>query len=169
MKTAIILCVCTLLVVTATVVARRHDRGGQQPGSEANLHADAGPRPHDRGPDPAEAAAVHAAAERAFQQRLIEEVRDPAWASAASASLRADLTRAAAAGKFDVKAVDCKRTMCAATIDWANYDSARESYAVLLNTPYELRCGRSVYIPEPEDRSAPYRATTYFFACEGRT
>ncbi|MBT9503343.1 MAG: hypothetical protein IV092_19025 [Burkholderiaceae bacterium] len=49
----------------------------------------------------------------ADHERLEQEPRDDAWATAAERLIRQELARHARAGDFDLVAVDCRQTLCA--------------------------------------------------------
>jgi hypothetical protein len=51
----------------------------------------------------------------------------------------------------------CKTTTCSAALEWPSYDEAMKSYDALLHGDFRANCARGILLPEPEDRTLPYR------------
>ena len=136
--------------------------------SRANVAADAAPsnistaRSSDPGlpPDPKAITALHAADAAKLAARLDLETVDPTWSSDEARGLAATLGVAAQAAGFDLVGVECKTTLCAATLGWPSYDSAKRGYGIVMHAG--AACVRSIFLPEPADTTGPYQATGYY-------
>lgn len=111
---------------------------------------------------PAEIDRDHRAHSEALASALAAEPRNDQWASKAEEALRRDLAGLADAGAaFTGPSVECKSTICAASLRWPNYRQALQGYTLPLEAIYELNCRRSIYLAPPEDPLAAYQATLY--------
>jgi len=120
-------------------------------------------------PDPESQAAARARLLRErdalYQQHAAQPV-DGSWAPEANQSLGGALHRLGAEGHFRVQGVDCRTTLCVATLEWPSYGEATANYARVLHEPYAVNCRRSILLPEPADRLRPYDGRLVF-DCEG--
>jgi hypothetical protein len=88
-----------------------------------------------------------------------------AWARRTEATLQANLEQMAATSKFRLQEVSCRTKGCLAAVEWNSYDLAFSNYGEIVTHGYQLPCGVSMMVPEPADRTAPYRAQA-FFSCD---
>lgn len=102
----------------------------------------------------------------ALEQAFSTEPRANSWAAPSESSFRRDLSaKIQSQAKIEAIAVldvTCKTSICAARLRWTNYDLAISTYERFIGTPYEVNCGRSVYLPAPAERATAYEATLYF-------
>jgi len=90
------------------------------------------------------------------------EVRDPVWAQRANAEFSEDLSALGGANHLRVESVECRSRTCFAYVNWPSFREANQSRSDLLHHDYRQNCSRLVYLPPPEDPSAPYRARIDF-------
>jgi hypothetical protein len=89
-----------------------------------------------------------------------EQPRDPRWARRATSALSSELAEADAAAGYRV--VDCRTSSCVATLEYPDFDTARDSYANALHRKYEVNCTRTVVLGEPQSAGAPFRVDVLF-------
>jgi hypothetical protein len=112
-----------------------------------------------------EEVAIEARAHQKWISRFEQERPDPAFAPSASRSLRADFDSLATGAKFRTVDVDCRTTMCAATLEWSSYADVRQSTNDIMGHGYDINCAKEIYFPPPDDIQKPYQATV-FLDCE---
>ncbi|WP_437963151.1 hypothetical protein WMF04_25780 [Sorangium sp. So ce260] len=94
---------------------------------------------------------------------------DAAWSTQAARSLQDGLHAVRGSSEsFDVVSVDCKTTLCVATLDWADHGHARGASTRVLHHHYEPNCGVELFTPDPEDPGARYRSRVVFDCTEAR-
>ena len=90
------------------------------------------------------------------------DVVDPVFAEDASASFAADFDEVLEHTDIEFLGVDCRSTSCTASIEWGSFGAAQQGFENLLHHDYEKNCSTEIYLPEPEDRDAPYEARVLF-------
>jgi hypothetical protein len=96
------------------------------------------------------------------------EAVDPAWSAKAVASLKPEMGSLAQAGGFVVGNLDCRTTLCRASIKWPNYPAAMAGYMGLLRHPFQLNCIREAYVPLAEGaKETDEYEGTMIFDCTG--
>ena len=144
-----------------TQVERRIERLGST--SDPVAPTVAPPSEPDSPPD-ADQAREHA--EQAWQDALDRHARadaDPEWARDAQVIFGEDIGDAVGDLSDQIE-LDCREDSCVASVRFASFQHATESFATLLQAPYRINCEVSVAVPEPEDPTAPY-ATRIRFVC----
>lgn len=101
--------------------------------------------------------------------RLNSEGSDPEWSPAAMTTFSGDLLATSTRGGFDIVSLDCRTTMCAATLQWATYADALSNYTRVLHSSYRENCAVALHVPEPEARGAKYQAKVYFDCEQSRS
>jgi hypothetical protein len=132
--------------------------------SSLSTHPSSASRP---APDPSR---LRASNEEDLRARAERHDREPhsEWSDGAAASLRSSLDEVSTPGDFSVVDVDCRTTICAASLAWPTYAAARSGYQTALTLGAEQGCGKFIYVPEPRDLQKPYEATLYL-DCAART
>ncbi|WP_437314935.1 hypothetical protein [Sorangium sp. So ce385] len=98
------------------------------------------------------------------------EPTDSAWSAQSARSIQEGLRAVRGdAAPFDVVSVDCKTTLCVATLDWADYDKTRAASSQVLHHVYEPNCGVEFFNPPPEQPEARYQSQVIFDCTEART
>src|SRR5580704_5136090 len=91
--------------------------------------------------DPGEPASADRLAKGREQQQQIDgelhgrcdgEQPDPKWARGAAATIRETLGERARRGSFAIGEVNCKTTMCMASVSWPSYAAAHQEFRSLL-------------------------------------
>jgi hypothetical protein len=103
------------------------------------------PVEHSAPPDPVAFRRSEVEQEHVLAQRVAVEGRDGAWASASEASIRKTLDELASGQPFRVADVDCRTTMCAARLDWPNYEAARGGGFALVGAIFQPSCGHAMF------------------------
>ena len=101
----------------------------------------------------------------ALLKRYSDEGTDSRWSVPAQKAIAANLTTVGANAGFQVGRVECRTTMCTASVEWPSYVTVRKTYAQILHAPLSVACAREVYVPEPDHPDAPY-STTVVLSCE---
>lgn len=91
---------------------------------------------------------------------------DSAWSRTATASLTSDLQKLTEGRTMTIASLECRTTVCLATVHWPSYDDARKQGPDLVTFGYGVNCDRRVFALPPDDPKAPYDATLVF-ECEG--
>jgi hypothetical protein len=133
--------------VTCWVIARR-SRGVSLSEAPQSGHGD---------PEMAKRSAENE--QRAFASRFLHESPDAAWSGATEETIGSALAKRASSLHFDNDPVECKTTICAATLHWQSYEDAKASWRHLLVTDFHP-CGASIYLPDAS--SKPYDVVMYF-------
>jgi hypothetical protein len=96
-------------------------------------------------------------------QRAVDQFQaerpDVGWSREASNRIRASADLAAARGRFDVLSVECKTTLCALTVEWKNFEDARQGMEAAATFNDESHCTHEVTLPTVQDPARPVRAT----------
>jgi hypothetical protein len=67
-----------------------------------------------------------------------------------------------------VRGVDCRTTLCTATLEWPSFVDARNGFRSILHSQDRANCGREILLLDSEDPSAPYQATAVLDCTEWR-
>ncbi|MCH9685951.1 MAG: hypothetical protein K0V04_31240 [Deltaproteobacteria bacterium] len=92
---------------------------------------------------------------------------EPAWANGVEPQFEADL-RALGDGAFEVSDVDCRTESCLATLQFDSFEDARSSLGDLLHSRYQVNCGTTTVMVEPDDTLGPYSAELLFDCASAR-
>lgn len=103
-----------------------------------------------------------------------EESRDHRWAASVEPRFETELrmigeSKELGRGAFEVSGIDCRNETCVASIDFGSFEDARQSVDELLQHHYEVNCGTTTVMPEPEDMSRPYSAELFFDCSSARS
>jgi hypothetical protein len=125
--------------------------------------------PQPASPDPEEERRRVEARFGELEQRLLAEPVDPAWSSEAMELLRKDLSAITRSGGFELAAVECRTTMCRATLRWDNYGAAVKAGLHLpeLATP-GLNCTTGIWLEEPSSPAESYSSNLFLDCSEQR-
>jgi len=122
----------------------------------------------ERDPTPEEQQDIKVEEERvrvAFQGLLeshrAQNVDDP-WASDTGRLLSADFNTLAAKTGTTSVTVDCRTTICVATLAWTDFDHASNGWQHALNYFFRANCRKKIQLPPPADKSASYSAPMIF-------
>jgi hypothetical protein len=69
---------------------------------------------------------------------------------------------------FEIVDAKCKSKTCSVTVQWTDYGQALSGYASLLHHFYRTSCSQGILLPEPDDRTQPYRATVLYDCAAAR-
>ncbi len=105
---------------------------------------------------------IHEDEEREALDRHARESIDAQWSARAVQSLESDLEQLQVRAHGRAVRVDCRTTMCVATMEWPTHTEAVANYAHLLHGDYEVNCTRSILLHEPDDPTRPYQARLVF-------
>ena len=111
---------------------------------------------------PEEQAAAAEQAHRRWTDRYTAERPDPAFAASAAGSLRRELGTLADKGGFRVVDVDCRTTMCLASVEWPSYALVADGANQIMAHPYAVNCAMETRFPPPDDPAKAYQASVYF-------
>lgn len=103
-------------------------------------------------------------------QRLFgEDPPDPDWSATGTAFLDAGMSAWGQQLGFSVRDVECKTTMCRATVEWEDYAAAQSTGLRLPEREIPgLNCNRHIWLEEPEDPTEPYSADFYLDCTDQR-
>lgn len=96
------------------------------------------------------------------------ELRDVLWAPVAERALQDDLALLQDDGVLEASAIDCRSSLCRATVRYEDFADAPRNAARILHHMYGINCGVEVYAPRPEDPSGEFEATVIFDCSEAR-
>lgn len=82
---------------------------------------------------------------------------DPAWAPRVSQHIQGRLQALQETADFKLESVDCRTSMCVATVEWSSRHAAADNHGELLSASFDLACGTRIYLPEAVDESRPFR------------
>lgn len=113
----------------------------------------------------AEQEAHHRAQDAAAHASVAADPVDPTWAeplqrelSSAFAALGPDA--GAATGRLEVRGITCKSRYCGVDLGWPDYAHARADVDRLLTAlALPAGCAVQLYLPQPAEAAAAYRAT----------
>lgn len=107
----------------------------------------------------AEAEQSHRAQYDSLIKRHEAESRNDLWATEAQRSLNREMAQGSK-GHFRIVDIDCRSTICVATVEWANYETATDNAHELFQRQQYLGCPRSIILDPPEQGalSRMYRA-----------
>lgn len=138
--------------------------------------APAAPAEPNREPDPvperptAEEESRQTIAARDAQQRAFDaEGYDPAWSPGARNEFKRDLAALAQDKNYKVVGVDCKTTLCKATVEWPSYGEVRNTVSDLLYADYRNNCTKQIFAPVPGNQADPYQGTVIYDCTASRT
>jgi hypothetical protein len=89
--------------------------------------------------------------------RYEAESPDPRWARDAAAAIGNSLKERAQNGTFTIGEIDCKTTLCKASVSWPSYPAAHSEFRRLLGLA--VPCATEIFVPRPENEDRPYDAT----------
>jgi len=104
----------------------------------------------------------------AQQQAFDAEGYDPAWSNEARSAFNQDLTTLAQDKNYRVLNVDCKTTLCKATVEWPSYGEVRNTVSDLLYADYHNNCTKMVFAPVPDNQANPYQGTVMYDCTSAR-
>lgn len=119
-------------------------------------------------PSPAEARERIVAMRRDRTEQFEFERADAAWAGQAAYDLRANLEKLGSKQGYATKSVDCRATLCRASLEWPSYREAQTTWRSVLHQTYEPNCATEVYVPPPDADEGPYEGTIIFDCSDAR-
>lgn len=149
--------VSSVVLARVTEGRRRTESPAEAPsvGLSANL-------PPPSGDSPGASTAAHLARHQAAIDAHWREPLNPSWAKEVEASFARGLSIVKESTNSEFDRVDCRSKTCVADIHFPSYDAELRTFMRYLIYGYGRRCGKDLYGPVPEDRSAPYTVTLVF-------
>ena len=130
--------------------------------------ADAEPEPFPERPTDEEESRQTRAVRDEQQRAFDAEGYDPAWSTTARSEFSQDLEALAQDKNYRVLNVDCKTTLCKATVEWPSYGEVTNTASDLLYADYRNNCTKMVFAPTPTNRADPYQGTVMYDCTSSR-
>lgn len=159
-----------LLALQARVAQLETERAtaGPSPSARADSAAVDTEAPAPPPPSPEESRKRALELQDTNQRRLDAESVDPEWAPAAKAALEDKLAQIGTRANFSVSQIECKTSLCQASLQWPSYKEASAHWMAALVANYGKKCQTSVTVPRPSDIDAPYEGRVFFDCTEER-
>jgi hypothetical protein len=120
-------------------------------------------------PPPAEVQGLgHREAHERLVARHARQPTDVPWSARMTQRLALELDMASDDGRYTVRNIDCRTTMCTATFEWASFTEAMANYGALVKSLRDVPCTREFLLPEQPASAAGFEATM-ILECDART
>jgi hypothetical protein len=113
-------------------------------------------------PDPEESRAAHRREHEAVLERFSHEPFDPRWSQQSREKFEHDLGALAEQNHFKLLSVDCRTTLCQASLEWPDAGAAHSSLMNMVTAVYGLNCVKRIALDDVRDPASPLRGSLVF-------